>query len=123
MFARSGGSTACLPRNYYHVCDAQLRNSYTIDPEGNIYKCLNDASIPNKKIGNVDSYDKLTNECKYSSKPPFLDETCSNCNILPLCYGGCPEKRAKETPSLYMCSSNKYNLKQKMKLAFNREIV
>ena len=118
MLARLGGKTACLPKSYFHVCSAQLKNAYSIDPDGNMYKCINDSSMPEERIGHIDSYNNLNNEEKYILSLPFSDAACSNCKCLPFCCGGCPQKKAKQTSHSYLCSLNKYNLKDKMVLSY-----
>ena len=42
---------------------------------------------------------------------PFKYEDCKDCNILPICMGGCPARRAdRELPGVWQCETWKHNL-------------
>jgi uncharacterized protein len=62
------------------------KNSYTIDPEGNVYKCPAVAGLPDLAVAQVAS--------KAAEKiAPLVElrpwEQCGDCPYLPVCVGGC----------------------------------
>jgi uncharacterized protein len=77
--------------------DCMLRqiNSFGIGPDGGIYKCLEHFGNTNKSIGNINKMefdDKVF--LKYTMDVDVLDDKeCMECNILPVCGGGCPLSR------------------------------
>lgn len=71
-------------------------NCYLIGPEGEIYKCWNEVGNKAKVIGciNDDKIKNLPLLSKYmSASSLFDDEKCKECNLFPLCSGGCPRRR------------------------------
>lgn len=76
-------------------CMFRTTNSFAIDSQGNIYKCLEYLGIPELKIGNVCegqiSFSKMANTVFGNS--PFNDTECCSCNVFPICGGGCPIDR------------------------------
>ncbi|MEK3901640.1 radical SAM/SPASM domain-containing protein [Paenibacillus sp. FSL R7-0179] len=96
-------------------CTADSMNSLVIDPEGYLYNCW-------VEVGNVkDSYGNIVDgtfsgninlRLEYLLFEPFNNEKCSNCDILPICMGGCPNSRINGEED--RCSDYKYNLKKKI---------
>lgn len=70
-------------------------SSYIIGPEGEIYKCWNDVSNPDKVIGYINDK-KITNKTlmvNYALRSiPYNDE-CKHCHAFPICDGGCGYNR------------------------------
>jgi uncharacterized protein len=67
-------------------CELHWKNSYTIDPDGGVFKCPAVAGRPDLAIANVCS--------KSPDKPaPLLInrpwEQCGDCAFMPVCMGGC----------------------------------
>ena len=100
-------------------CMLHCRNAYIIGPEGEIYKCWNDVSSPDKVVGHI-SAQRLDNPSllvKYMvGSTPFTDE-CRRCSVFPICDGNCGYYQYRnrfEGASYRMCSSlrNPENLKQ-----------
>lgn len=77
---------------YAKNCVANRVNSYIVGPEGEIYKCWNDVSNPNKIVGNIWE-EEITNPLLYyryhSSCSCFNDPDCRDCFYLPICNGKC----------------------------------
>jgi uncharacterized protein len=67
-------------------CELHWKNSYTIDPDGGVFKCPAVAGRPELAIANV---------CSTSPDKPaplLLNrpwEQCGDCAFLPVCMGGC----------------------------------
>lgn len=79
-------------------CVVDCMNQYIITPDGRLFKCgesyLNDdpGYIGKIDVTNAD-VDVSETRCNKWVKDPFVDERCKNCQILPLCFGGCQMKR------------------------------
>jgi uncharacterized protein len=67
-------------------CELHWKNSYTIDPDGGVFKCPAVAGRPDLAIANVcsESPDKPAPLLLYR---PW--EQCGDCAFLPVCMGGC----------------------------------
>lgn len=107
------------PKPRFNACGADTPQSMVIGPDGAIYKCWNDIGIEENRVGSI--FDKAyTYSKKYYD---FLlydvtqDEKCSECDILPICMGGCPNRRLTESP--LRCSIYKYNLEQQIRKVVN----
>jgi uncharacterized protein len=102
-----------LPSPTTAACMAQLINAYVIDHEGDLYRCFNYVGNKAKSCGN------MTQEINYLHPEflrlfnfdPFEDERCRECNVLPLCQGGCPSRRFDRNISDdEQCESWRFNL-------------
>ncbi|MCK4258365.1 MAG: radical SAM protein [Halanaerobiales bacterium] len=75
-------------------CYAQEKNTYSIAPDGSVYKCPSLAGNPEIRDGYIDLEEediKLTyNVVEWMDWNPFDKEDCLNCKYLPYCLGGCP---------------------------------
>lgn len=67
----------------------QSKNSFTIDSEGNIYKCEHHVGDKNASVGSIDSIESIKNIITNT-----VPARCENCVFLPKCMGGCKENEA-----------------------------
>jgi uncharacterized protein len=67
-------------------CELHWKNSYTIDPDGRVYKCPAVAGIPGMEVANVGA-------ASGEKEAPLLVlrpwRKCGDCPYLPVCMGGC----------------------------------
>lgn len=76
------------------TCTANKRWEYVINPDGSLTKCWHHAADATKAIGHV-SQDfpfidfKQIKGNKFHQFNPFEDQECFNCEVLPICMGGC----------------------------------
>lgn len=103
-----------------NYCCADHINSFVIDPEGYMYKCWNEVGNKDEAVGNITTVkDKefenymINRRIKYMTWSPFENKECLECNILPICMGGCPYYGIKETK--HVCEKWKYNLLEVLK--------
>lgn len=71
-------------------CGAHRRNNIVVRADGMLFKCHRLANDDIYNVGNI--YDGInSNSANYTSfvSHKIADETCVNCNVLPLCQGGC----------------------------------
>lgn len=99
-----------------NYCCADHVSAYVIDPEGYMYKCWNDVGNQKRAVGNVCTIkDKMDDKMfamnlEYIMWGPFEHEKCRECDILPICMGGCPYKGI--TGNEPSCEKWVYNLEQ-----------
>ena len=67
-------------------CELHWKNSYTIDPDGGVFKCPAVAGHPDLAIANVCSTDADKPAPLLLSRPW---EQCGDCVFMPVCMGGC----------------------------------
>ena len=109
------------PNAKLNYCCAELLNSYVVDHEGYLYKCWNEVGNTRHAIGNInDPYFDLAGHKNGSwiGMDPLQIEECKNCNVLPLCVGGCPFSRRSQKQSAN-CDLIKYNIKDVMLTYYN----
>lgn len=103
-----------------NYCFADNISSYTIDYNGNIYKCWVDVGTPNCSLGNIRYFlerDLLTaaeNDSKYIFWSAFKHKKCMECKVLPICMGGCPSRGIINNNKPY-CELAKYCLEDALK--------
>ena len=84
-------------------CGAQTINFIVIDELGNLYKCWEDAGKIKHSYGKIERWN-INNPIPTADNPQILidyintagafkDEECQNCIWLPICQGGCPQRR------------------------------
>ena len=92
------------------MCMVPKMLDFVVDERGNLYKCLESVGRDDESFGNVRDYDfakpQSGNMDVLSSWYDFAwpdDEECLGCPVLPVCLGGCPQRRregAKECASI-----------------------
>ncbi len=104
--------------NVFNICSANTLNSFVIGPKGEMYKCWEDVGKENMVVGSIFKDEFLTNfelVTLYSlGTDPYLDSECLECNVLPICGGGCANRRLRakhfHEEGLEFCSLYKDNL-------------
>lgn len=105
------------------LCQAITEDSLYLDSKGILYDCSETPLVPihqeKYKLGTIDSsidelyekrnYNKWNTEIKNNEYP------CGDCNLLPVCGGGCP-KAWKE--NFRPCPSFKYNIEEYLILGY-----
>ena len=119
LMLERGFSIDKLPRPITNFCLAQTINGVVLDHEGDLYKCLNHIGDKSRSMGNIrDKYDyNHPNFTRLFRIDPFHDEVCRECNILPICLGGCPSRRAdRKVGAEKMCEAWKHNLPEMLEI-------
>ena len=71
-------------------CGITPHKRIIVDADGTLYKCHRLSGRKEWSTGNVvDGIDKDCYPYRYFSNPFVDDDNCKNCNLLPLCHGGC----------------------------------
>jgi uncharacterized protein len=106
------------------ACGAIADGYYVVSPTGYLFKCCEDISTdPEKSIGSIFSTELTEQQMKnleiYKSWQPLKLDGCLECDILPICMGGCPARALeKKGASCGACTTWKYNLKEMMELSY-----
>lgn len=65
-----------------------------IGPDGELYRCQRTMGNRKNAIGDIYAGSFFSTSELSLIRP--LDDSClSNCNLLPICFGGCPNERRK----------------------------
>lgn len=103
-----GYSYINIPRFRPNICGAVSPNSYVIDAHGDLYKCWDEVGNTKYKYGDVFNEPKINkNVLKWMNYDPIFYPECKECEILPVCMGGCPYKNIETRQR--SCHSIKYN--------------
>lgn len=102
-----------------NYCCADTLSAYVVGPNGDLYKCWNDVGCSERSVGNikepVEKYNKVYLD--YLLWSPFDSQECIECNLLPLCMGGCPHHGLKSKKP--ECEMWKYNLENSLKTRYD----
>lgn len=113
------------PNSSFDECAIRNKNTFTIDPEGYLYKCWEIIGDRKYAIGklNTDGMIESVNETILNrylyGADPLEDTICSKCPYLPICFGGCPHKRIENVfagKRHDTCTHLKGNLKEFIKI-------
>lgn len=108
---------------FCHVCMYRNINTFCIDSSGYIYKCMEEMGNISRAIGNILNgiipLYRLTQAA--FSCDPYNDKACLDCNILPICNGGCPIDRLKMkmTKNVSPCSVYKNHIADLLPYMYN----
>jgi len=102
-------------------CGANCISNFVIDPSGYAYKCWNDIGYIERSIGNLGELNKQDdkmnmNNIKYMTWSPFDYKDCTECNLLPICMGGCSFLGMKLKKPF--CTDWKYQIEQYLNQAY-----
>jgi len=110
-----------LPLGRYPVripgafCTADRSGAFVVGPSGLLFKCWHEVTLdPSRAVGSVvdgqEPWQKAT-EDRWLAWDPFEKPGCRECDILPICHGGCPLE-ALEHPERDRgsCERYRYNL-------------
>lgn len=109
FLANEGYMVYGMPQPKDYPCTAVVRNSYTVDPDGRIGKCV--PAIGSEQSVFSQLYpDDLTHtlietssrKVPYEQLDPFESQACRNCRLLPVCLGSCPKMH--EVNGTFVCS-------------------
>lgn len=111
----NGKNKSIIPQIKNTFCSADRHNSFVIGADGNLFKCWSDIGKNNRKVGNIKDEKRIPNMqlLEYMLFDPTTYLPCKECNILPLCLGGCPRYRQME--GKVDCSEYKYILEQSIR--------
>ena len=119
---KRGYSFTAYPMLKGGFCTADSLHSATISPSGSIVKCWNDICYEENSVNHIlekDTPQMHSNFAKWIAWDPFEKKECRECQILPICMGGCPylayEKGLTEKGE---CIDWKYNLKEMLSLYY-----
>lgn len=98
------------------ACSAQVRNAWLVDPEGNLYKCLNDPPLRERAVCNINREQELNplRASHLAASTPFGRKCCEHCRFMPLCNAGCPAANVDGKTHGFSCTSLKYSLKDRL---------
>ncbi|OPZ85180.1 MAG: hypothetical protein BWY74_03989 [Firmicutes bacterium ADurb.Bin419] len=106
-----------------NYCCADSSSAFVLDPEGYMYKCWNDVGRMDKAVGQVLKRTEAPDEDMYMRNvdyifwSPFDYKECIECNLLPICMGGCPYNGSRNN-SKPECEKWKYNIEDVLKLTY-----
>lgn len=100
------------PRPWSLTCSAQLPNAYVVDPSGNVFKCLNDVSLEDRAVYNINANSVLntSREVDLRIVSPFGSRRCESCQYLPVCNRGCPSANIDSRSNISHCTPLRYSL-------------
>lgn len=111
-----------FPPRYHGTCGAVRPGGFVILPNGDVHKCWDTVSWPDKRVGDMFHLEELSKSemvMQWLKWTPFDNETCKNCKLLPNCAGACAYKfvHASDTrgeAAVLPCPSWKYNMRERL---------
>lgn len=112
------------PPRFRGTCAAVRPRGFVVVPNGDVHKCWDTVSWPDKAVGDVFHLDALNVDPRvhrWVGWSPFDNEACRSCKLVATCAGACAYKflHADETrgeAAVLPCPSWKYNLHERLLL-------
>ncbi len=85
-------------------CYADSKNSIVVNYNGLIYNCTAQDFVEDESEGKLMPDGEIKTNAKYALRMQkrYDNKTCINCNIFPICFGGCSQKQMNR-PNQDMC--------------------
>lgn len=106
------------------TCTANKKYEYVVNPDGTLTKCTHHVGNPNFVIGHVRDLDPNTASNGFDSFNPFDDEECANCEVLPICMGGCKSNNKVGQNKKYDagCVTTRFALAEEVRLLYQAKL-
>jgi len=104
-------------------CGVVQENGFTVDPEGRLGKCWHAVGSEEYCVGRVgELLETMNGEYRrWQDYDPFKNEMCRQCQVLPLCMGGCAEAHMRVGGMIdEPCIPEKHNLREALLLRYGR---
>ena len=111
------------PSPRMNFCCVDYANSFVVDNKGYLYRCWNHVGNIKKSHGNVNDLEKdelKSNYLSWIEWNPIRHDKCRNCDILPICMGGCPDAMRNSVDGQPVCGTIKYNLDKVLEYYYNQ---
>lgn len=124
----SGFRVDMTPTKRYMFCGLYGDASFTIAPNGDLYKCWEHVSTEQHRIGKIAADGSLTDTTyayyDWMSRNPLDTEECSVCTYLPTCGGGCGSISFDQTGTYHGkgCFKTKGVLDRQVRLHFKKKL-
>lgn len=126
-FRRSGFATGCDRRYDRYVCYGDKANHAVINYNGDMYKCTAREFTPSMREGKLlpDGTMEWNERYNHRMAIKYADKTCHQCNIMPICNGGCAQNKlersaTKECPKGRDANAKKEYLLMALKYRLNQ---
>ena len=110
-------------------CAALAEGYFVIGPDGHMFRCWENLSLgPEKSIGSVHAPSETDERQRqnveaYRNWDPFNMTECRNCDILPVCMGGCPALSMQLSGGRQgHCVPAKYHLGEMVTLSYRNKL-
>jgi uncharacterized protein len=108
-------------------CCANRMNTFVIDPDGDMYKCLVEIGDKHARMGNIMNFSQRTKhehmrEIQWLTWEPFEYSDCRACKLLPICMADkCGYRAMYVNDNRPSCGAWKYSLEHYVRAHFSRE--
>ena len=101
-------------------CQAVSTHSLVVEPDGSLQRCWIEVGENEKRVGLINlplELNSCNNMC-WMRFDPTRNDPCRNCEVLPLCFGGCPHRHLDGAPEEFTCYEIRYNVKEMVLLEY-----
>lgn len=95
-------------------CQAVSTNTIVVEPDGSLQRCWIEVGEDDKRVGHITQPLDLSDErnLRWLRFDPVRDNPCRGCDVLPVCFGGCPHRHLEHAPTEFTCNQIRYNLRE-----------
>lgn len=107
-------------------CGATNAQGYVIGPQGELYKCWNDVGNPKRVVGSIfEPAQWHPLHVQFLTESFEDDPECRDCAVLPICLGGCVDRRIRLRESgsgAKNCVGYKYYLEESLRSFYTQHL-
>jgi uncharacterized protein len=116
LVSEAGFGAPTLPEPRSNVCLADRAGDFVVVPSGLVFNCWNDVTDERRAVFDLATMSQssamATEMRKWAAWSAFQFEECVNCDVLPLCLGGCPSEAMRLNRGA--CGTLKHNLETRL---------
>jgi len=102
-----------LRKSSLRQCQAVSTHSIIVEPDGGLQRCWTEVGDNDRRIGDISAPVEIdaTPALRWLRFDPTTMEPCRTCEVLPSCFGGCPQRHLDSRPVEMICAGIRFNTK------------
>jgi len=110
----------CMQGPWLTQCQAVSTHSVVVEPDGSLQRCWIEVGEDDKRVGHISMPVELnsSNNIRWMRFDPTRNDPCRSCEVLPLCFGGCPHRHVDGAHEAFTCNEIRSNVKEMVLLEY-----
>lgn len=99
------------------TCQAVSTHSVVVEPDGTLQRCWTEVGNAKTSIGILGESIVINSDAsmRWLSFDPTRNDPCQSCEVLPTCFGGCPQRHLDGRPMEMTCKSIRFDVLSRLR--------
>jgi len=101
-------------------CQSVSTHTLVVEPDGSLQRCWIEVGEQDRRVGHISEPLNLASDAnmRWLRFDPTRSAPCQHCEVLPICFGGCPQRHIDGSPSEFACREIRYNAREMILLDY-----